>query len=417
VADKTVLFWPFGGRSFTITGSEQDSGVVGELERSGGQYQSDLAVLLHRLLPSDAVVVDGGAHIGVLTVLMASLAPDGEVHAFEPGPANFAYLVRNLAANCVTNATAQAVALYDRDGETTFHFVETYPAGSYVGDGPGPTVPTVRLDTWARGRGLERLDLLKLDVEGAELAVLDGASKTVRRLRPVVVVECNAVTLHRYGGRSWRDLLARMRRLFPGVGGVVAVAPGGTVVPIAGSRHLELLIGDLGVLDLVGLPDPCHPLRQAEVAERSAAVDLDRLHATYNRWRPPERNFLHDPRGVELSVGPPAVAGRPAEMLAVAVHVTNRSRWWLSSHFAHQPIYLSYRFYDARGGLAVREGHQTAFPQPVGPGQSVELDLTVQLPAAAGHYQLAVTALQEGIAWFDHLVDTCDARIPAEVMG
>ncbi len=415
MADKTVPFRPFGGHSFAITGSEHDSGVVGELERSGGRYQPDLALVLRRLLLPDAVVVDGGAHVGVLSVLMARLCPRGHVYAFEPAPVSFAHLVANLAANGAGNATPEAVALYDRNGQTALDFNEAYPAGTHVGRGGSATVPTVRLDTWAEQRGLERLDLVKLDVEGVELAALDGASETVHRLRPVVVVECNAVALRRFGGRSWRELLARMRSLFPGSGAVAVVAPGGTLVPILSVGHLELLLGDRGVVDLVGLPGPRPPLEQARGAGRAAA-DLARLHATYNRWRLPARNLLVDPRGVELRVGPPALAGKPAETLAVPLHVTNRSRWWLSSGFAYEPVHLGYRFYHAGGGLAVAEGHRTWFPRPLAPGRSVALDLTVQLPAVPGGYQLAVTALQETIAWFDELEPTCDMRIRAEVL-
>ena len=418
MADKTVPFTPFlQGRSFAITGSEHDAGVVGELERSGGRYQADLALVLQRLLRPDAVVVDGGAHVGVLSVLMASLAPEGHVYAFEPAPASFAHLVDNLAANGITNATPEALALYDREARIALDFNEAYPAGSHVGQGGSATVPTVRLDTWSKHRGLDRLDLLKLDVEGVELLALDGAAETVRRLRPVVVVECNAVALRRFGGRSWRDLLARMRSLFPGTGAVGAVAPGGVVVPIVSTGHLELMLGDRGVVDLVGLPEG-RPRRQQTAAAGRAAADLARLHAIYNRWRVPARNLLVDPAGVALTLGPPAVAGAPAETVALPVRVVNGSRWWLSSGFVYEPVHLSYRFYDAaRRTLAVAEGHRTDLPWPLGPGRSVELDMTVQLPAVPGRYELDVTALQESIAWFDELQPGCAARIPAEVAG
>src|SRR6266545_3139414 len=59
VTDKTVTFRPFPGKSFSLTGSDADAGVIGELERSGGQYQRDMASLLLRRLVPDAVVVDG----------------------------------------------------------------------------------------------------------------------------------------------------------------------------------------------------------------------------------------------------------------------------------------------------------------------------------------------------------------------
>ena len=184
VADKTVSFRPYPGQSFSIVGSEHDAGIVGELERSGGLYQRELTALLRRRLPPDAVVVDGGAHIGVLTMLLAALCPGGRVYAFEPVPENHAHLQRNLAANGIDNVTVEQIALYGSDGELTLIFDEAYPGGSHVGDGKC-RVPSARLDTWARSRNLDRLDLVKLDVEGAEPAVLDGAEETLRRLRPM----------------------------------------------------------------------------------------------------------------------------------------------------------------------------------------------------------------------------------------
>src|SRR5262245_26568674 len=99
MGEQTVRFRPYDGWSFTISGSDQDAGVVGEIKRSGGAYQRDLTLLLRRRLRPDAVVVDGGAHVGVLTVLMAKLCPAGRVYAFEPSPDTQAYLATNLAAN------------------------------------------------------------------------------------------------------------------------------------------------------------------------------------------------------------------------------------------------------------------------------------------------------------------------------
>ena len=192
MADKTVAFRPFPGQSFSLRGSDADAGIVGELERSGGLYQRDLAALLRRRLPSDAVAVDGGAHIGVISVLLASLCPDGHVYAFEPVAETAAHLEHNLAANDITNVTVERLALYRDDGEITLAFDESYPGGSHIGDGEF-RVATARLDTWAQARGLDRLDLLKLDVEGAEPAVLDGAEETLRRFQPLTVVECNPV--------------------------------------------------------------------------------------------------------------------------------------------------------------------------------------------------------------------------------
>ncbi len=216
--DKVVVFKPFGERSFAITGDDGDIGVIGELDRSGGRYQREFSLFSRHILSPDAVVVDGGAHIGVLSVLLASLCPAGRVYAFEPGGASRAHLVANLAANRMDNVVVEAAALYDTDAGVDFDFDSTYPAGSHVG-AAGPRVESIRLDTWARARGIERLDLLKLDVEGSEIAVLAGATETIRRFRPTTIVECNPVALRRFGNCSYRDLVAEMRSRFP----VVAV--------------------------------------------------------------------------------------------------------------------------------------------------------------------------------------------------
>jgi FkbM family methyltransferase len=410
VADKTVAFRPFPGQSFSLRGSDADAGIIGELERSGGLYQRELAALLRRRLPSNAVAVDGGAHIGVISVLLASLCPAGHVYAFEPVPETSAHLEHNLAANSITNVTVERLALYRDDGEITLALDESYPGGSHIGEGTC-RVTTVRLDSWAESHKLDRLDLLKLDVEGAEPAVLDGAEETLRRLQPLTVVECNPVALPRLAGTGYRELFLRLQGLFP----VVAlIGTGGALLPLADVRHLELALNHHGVVDLVGLP---HRLQGTEqrLARGRAGTHLARLMATHNRFRPPAENFVVDPGAIMLRPEPAELGGRVAEILTVGVEVCNGTRTWLSSQFRYQPILVSYRWYDAEGKLAVTEGHRTPLPAPLAPGASVRVKATVQLPAIAGDYELSLTMVQEHFAWLDEIDPRCTARVPATV--
>ncbi len=412
MADKTVAFRPFPGRSFALTGSESDAGIIGELERSGGLYQRELAALLRRRLPPDAVAVDGGAHIGVISVLLASLCPDGHVYAFEPAPETSAHLEHNLAANGITNVTVERLALYREDGESTLAFDESYPGGSHIGKGQC-RVATARLDSWAESRGLDRLDLLKLDVEGAEPAVLDGAEETLRRFKPLTVVECNPVALPRLAGTSYRELFFRLQGLFP----VVAlIGSGGVLLPLIDVRHLELALNHHGVIDLVGLP---HRLLGTEqrLARGRAGTHLARLLATHNRFRPPAQNFVVDPGAITLRPEPAKLGGRVAEMLTVRVAVRNGTRTWLSSQFRYHPVHLSYRWFDTERNVVVAEGHRTMLPEPLAPGRSVRVDTTVELPTAPGDYQLCFTMVQEHFAWLDDIDDRCTGRIPVTVMA
>jgi FkbM family methyltransferase len=410
VGDKTVIFRPFPGQAFSLRGSAADAGIIGELERSGGLYQRELAALLRRRLPSNAVAVDGGAHIGVISVLLASLCPAGHVYAFEPVPETAAHLEHNLAANGITNVTVERLALYREDGEITLAFDESYPGGSHIGDGEC-RVTTARLDTWVESRGLDRLDLLKLDVEGAEPAVLDGAEQALRRFRPLTVVECNPVALPRLGGTSYRELFLRLQGLFP----VVAlIGSGGVLLPLADVRHLELALNHHGVVDLVGLPYRLQATEQ-RLARGRAATHLARLLATHNRFRPPAENFVVDPGGITLRPELAELGGQVAAILTVPVVVRNGTRTWLSSQFRYQPVLVSYRWYDTEGNLVVAEGHRTALPEPVAPGASARVEATVQLPAIPGEYELSITMVQEHFAWLDEIDPRCTARVPAKV--
>ena len=404
-----MAFRPFPGKAFSITGSESDSACVGELERSGGLYQRDLAALLKARLAPDAIVADVGANIGVVSALLSGLCPKGRIYAFEPVAENYAHLAANVAANALENVTVQQVALFDIDGEIEVEYDGGYPGGSHVGEG-GTAVPALRFDTWAHHQSLDRLDLVKVDVEGAELAVLDGAAETLRRFRPIVVIECNPVTLARFGGTGYAALLRRMRAIFPLVG---VIEPGGGVSPIASVGHLRRILGQRGVIDLVGFPTA--PWKRLVRERARAAASLIGFLVRHNRWRPPEANFVIDPGGIALRPTVPAVSGAPGQITQIVVDVNNGSRFWLSS--LHKPVNISYRWLDELGAPIGGEGRRTGFPKPLPPGRSVQLSITVELPATPGRYTLVLTLVQEHFAWLDDIDTACAARLPAVVGG
>jgi FkbM family methyltransferase len=405
VSDKAVWFRPFEPAAFSITGDERDIAVIGELERSGGRYQREFSLFVRRTLAPDAVVVDGGAHIGVLTVLLATLCPTGRVYAFEPGPGSREHLLDNVAANHLDNVVVEDAALFDSDGEIVFAFDENYPAGSHV-DADGSAVRSVRLDSWARARDLERLDLLKLDVEGSELAVLAGARETIRRFRPVAIVECNPAALRRFGARSYRDLADAMTPLFARIG---TLDGSGAFVPLLSRAHLDLLLAERGVVDLVGVPE----LRGAEKARAlmRSVLEYAKLARTFNRRRPAENKVVDPIVGFEAEAD--AIAGVAGTVVQVPLRITNRTRAWFSSTFPYHPVHVAYRVRDAHGATVVAEGHRTRFESPVAPGATAALDVAVALPESPGDYEVAITLVQEAFAWFDDLNPDCTLPLPA----
>jgi hypothetical protein len=267
-------------------------------------------------------------------------------------------------------------------------------------------VRSVRLDSWARARGIERLDLLKLDVEGSELAVLAGAQETIRRFRPVAIVECNPAALRRFGGRSYRELADALTPLFDRVG---TLDGSGAFVPLLSHRHLDLVLAERGVVDLVCLP----ALRGTDKARglMRSVIEYVKLALTFNRRRPAENKVVDPVVGFEAEAD--AISGVAGTVVQVPLRVTNRTRAWFSSTFPYHPVHVAYRVRDAHGTTVVANGHRTRFESALAPGATASLDVAVALPESPGDYEVAITLVQEAFAWFDDLNPECTLALPA----
>ncbi|MBN3816124.1 FkbM family methyltransferase [Paraburkholderia sp. Se-20369] len=151
------------------------------------------------------LAIDGGANIGVHTIEWARhMYGWGRVLSFEAQEVVYYALAGNIAVNNCLNARAKLAALGDREGELIVpqpdyfahasfgslelrHQANTEHIGQSISYDPssGTTVPMVSIDSLS----LERVDFIKLDVEGMEVDVLHGAKKTLQTLKPVLSVE------------------------------------------------------------------------------------------------------------------------------------------------------------------------------------------------------------------------------------
>jgi FkbM family methyltransferase len=157
------------------------------------------------LLQPGAVVYDVGANIGWYSLLAArAVGPTGKVIAFEPSVRNAALVQANATTNKLANVTTIPAAVTDEDGWATFldkgslegrlekddteaqarrrerHQQE--PLGSFV-------VPVLSLDSWIARSGVARPNVVKIDVEGAEVGVIRGMTETLRSARPTLIIE------------------------------------------------------------------------------------------------------------------------------------------------------------------------------------------------------------------------------------
>jgi FkbM family methyltransferase len=139
-------------------------------------------------------VLDIGAQSGFYSLLLSRLiGPEGLVFAFEPLPANYRILEENVSLNHISNVVVIREAVSDQSGEISFEFPHeeaSLVAGPILeGDNLGRfQVPSISLDDFAHQTG-HHVHFIKMDVEGAETAVLRGAVQTLRTFHPPMIVE------------------------------------------------------------------------------------------------------------------------------------------------------------------------------------------------------------------------------------
>ena len=153
---------------------------------------------LARLAPG-AVAIDIGANLGEWTLpFAAAVGRSGQVLAVEPAPVSAAALAKTLAANALGRAELIRCAVGEAEGAVDFAVPLVTSARSDTGTAHiGPAlaghqtlrIALRRLDALVAERGFERIDLVKIDVEGHERRVLDGGGAAIARFRPALVIE------------------------------------------------------------------------------------------------------------------------------------------------------------------------------------------------------------------------------------
>jgi len=176
---------------------------IGQALIEYGEYCELETRFLQQWINRPGTVVEVGANVGSQTVALAKSAKAAlaDVVAFEPQPFVFQNLCANLALNAINNVTAWPLACASQAGTVWFELPDYRQPGNYGGVSfqtepmaQGIQIPCVRLDDMTRGRNVY---LLKVDVEGFELQVLQGAQETLANCRPVLYVENDRVAQSR----------------------------------------------------------------------------------------------------------------------------------------------------------------------------------------------------------------------------
>lgn len=194
-----------GGRTLVLW-SRGDDWVSNQVFwRGWSGHEPETAPVFRALATQARVTLDVGAHVGFYALVAGHANPAGRVFAFEPLTLAAERLRRHIGLNDLANVECLPVAASDVDGEVAFHVPTGHPLPCSAGTSAAfhapwahametTRVPCVTLDAFARARGLEAVDLIKIDVEGGEPAVLRGAAGILERHRPDIVCEVLSAT-------------------------------------------------------------------------------------------------------------------------------------------------------------------------------------------------------------------------------
>lgn len=165
-----------------------------------GEYESGTNRILAKYVKSGDVVIEAGANLGSETLLLSKLVGNGRVYGFEPNPYTFERLSINVSINSLENVQVFDCAIGERNDDISFNI---YPKG-FCNPGMSSkymetpltrkiTVAQKTLDSFVEEQKIAKVDFLKMDIQGAEMDLLNGAAGMIGKHKPGVFLEALAL--------------------------------------------------------------------------------------------------------------------------------------------------------------------------------------------------------------------------------
>jgi FkbM family methyltransferase len=189
-AEVPILRGPLRGKKWIVGAASHAYWV--------GTYEVNILNTFAASITQGAAVYDVGANVGIYSLLASSrTGPSGKVYAFEPLERNLRYLRRHMTLNHVQNCDILETAVCDTEGTRRFaRAAQDFSMGHFSSEGE-MLVPSTTLDSCIYGeKGLRPPNVAKIDVEGAELEVLHGASRALAEFHPKLFLEIHGTQLH-----------------------------------------------------------------------------------------------------------------------------------------------------------------------------------------------------------------------------
>ncbi|HET9056931.1 MAG TPA: FkbM family methyltransferase [Chitinophagaceae bacterium] len=173
-----------------------------------GYYEKSLSSIWEKLINKNDTIIDIGANIGYFSILAANKATLGKTYCFEPISFHFSQLQKNISLNGLTNIYPYPQAISDKT-ENTVIFISN-PDNSGMSSlsmpenfsGKSEKTATITIDKFISDHQILNVNLIKIDVEGAELKVIQGMLETLNKCKPLVIIEVIEKYLNRFNNTS-----------------------------------------------------------------------------------------------------------------------------------------------------------------------------------------------------------------------
>jgi FkbM family methyltransferase len=172
------------------------------------RYNKDLDYVfswMKKLNLKKPTILDVGANIGMYSICYSKMFSNGVIYSFEPVKKNYQTLISNIKSNKIKNIISYQFGLLDKkknlkigipDSKTHKRYKENINDGLFSIFAKKKTlkIKLFSLDDLAKNNFFDKIDFIKIDVEGAESLVLEGAKKTIKKYKPIIQIEFNELT-------------------------------------------------------------------------------------------------------------------------------------------------------------------------------------------------------------------------------
>lgn len=160
-----------------------------------GQYENNETKLVRKLCRNESVFFDIGANVGYYSLIAAKTNPNNRIYAFEPVSRTYERAAANIKLNQLNNVFLHKKIISNHSGVASINVgnENNWGMSSLVQhdqlSGNSEQVESITLDNFVKEQKINRLDLVKIDVEGFEMNVLEGMNDTLNLFKPIILIE------------------------------------------------------------------------------------------------------------------------------------------------------------------------------------------------------------------------------------